>query len=230
MEESISFINKKINEVNLKIERNIDDSIDERGYMSQNIIKSLRDLVEYIAFKVYIIESEKKYTEYNHKNNGKAIQYIKGLTKYNFLKNLHALLEIGPSHNSYSEDGSIRLMVKYQEYLLELKERYYEIFNEKILNNIYKFPIYKIDESLKDYYSEIYNELKNIKFDISNNVYGNVYYIKKIKLIVINDKSFYELTLTPATDYVNKFNRMIFYSSIKIPDNYGIKISYLKEI
>lgn len=228
MEESISFINKKINEVNLKIERNIDDSIDERGYMSQNIIKSLRDLVEYIAFKVYIIESEKKYTEYNHKNNGKAIQYIKGLTKYNFLKNLHALLEIGPSHNSYSEDGSIRLMVKYQEYLLELKERYYEIFNEKILNNIYKFPIYKIDESLKDYYSEIYNELKNIKFDISNNVYGNVYYIKKIKLIVINDKSFYELTLTPATDYVNKFNRMIFYSSIKIPDNYGIKISYLK--
>lgn len=229
MEEIITFINNKINDINLKIERNIDDSIDDRGYMSQNIIKSLRDLVEYISFKVYIIEFIKDYAEYNHENTGKAIKYIKSLKKHSILKNFHALLEIGPSHNSYSEDGSIRLMVKYQEYLIELKRYYYKMFKEKILNNLYKFPIYKIDESLKDYYSEIYNVIKNVKFDTNNRVYGNVYYIKKTKPVAFNDKVFYELTLTPATDYVNKFNRIIFYSPIRIPDNYGIKISYLKE-
>ena len=66
MEESIVFINRKIFDLNLKIERNIEDSIENRGYMSQNIIKSLRDLVEYISFKVYVMENQKCYTEYNH--------------------------------------------------------------------------------------------------------------------------------------------------------------------
>lgn len=228
MEESITFINRKINEINAKIEKNIDDSVDDRGYMSQNIIKSLRDLVEYIAFKVYVIEKEQCYVEYNHVNNGKSIKYIKSLHKHSILKNFHALLEIGPSHNSYSEDGSIRLMVKYQEYLIDIKRYYHEIFKEKILNNLYKFPIYKIDPSLYDYYKEIYEVIKSTKFDINEKVNGNVYYIKKTKPLAIEDRAFYELTLTPATDYINKFNRIIFYSPIRIPDNYGIKISYTK--
>lgn len=228
MEESIIFINKKINDINLKIERNIDDSIDDRGYMSQNIIKSLRDLVEYISFKVYITEYIKDYIEYNHENNGKSISYIKSVQKHKILKNFHALLEIGPSHSSYNEDGSIRLMVKYQEYLIELKKYYYDMFKETIIKNLYKFPIYNIDPSLIAYYEEIYNEINKIKFDRDESVLGNAYYIKKTKPIAIHDKVFYELTLTPATDYVNKFNRIIFYSPIKIPDNYSIKISYVR--
>lgn len=229
MDESINFINRKINDLNNKIERNIDDSVDNRGYMSQNIIKSLRDLVEYIAFKVYVIEDRKCYLEYNHVNTGLAIKYIKSLRKHEILKNFHALLEIGPSHNSYSEDGSIRLMVKYQEYLGDLKKYYFDVFNEKILTNLYKFPIFKIDPSLYDYYKQIYDKLIQVKFDSNERVLGNVYYIKKTKPIAIEDRVFYELTLTPATDYVNKFNRIIFYSPIRIPDNYAIKIGYVKK-
>lgn len=229
MDESIKFINRKINDLNIKIEKNIDDSVDNRGYMSQNIIKSLRDLVEYIAFKVYVVEYKKDYVEYNHVNNGLAIKYIKSLYKHEILKNFHALLEIGPSHNSYSEDGSIRLMVKYQEYLVDLKRYYFELFNEKILMNLYKFPMFKIDPSLYDYYKEIYNKLIQIKFDNSERVLGNAYYIKKTKPVAIEDGVFYELTLTPAIDYVNKFNRIIFYSPVRIPDNYAIKISYVRK-
>jgi hypothetical protein len=66
------------------------------------------------------------------------------MTKHRILKDFHALLEIGPSHNSYNEDGSTRLMVKYQEYLIELKRYYYKMFGKKILKNLYKFPIYNI--------------------------------------------------------------------------------------
>ena len=219
MDESINFINRKINDLNIKIEKNIDDSVDNRGYMFQNIIKSLRDLVEYIAFKVYVVEYKKYYVEYNHVNNRLAIKYIKSLYKHEILKNFHALLEIGPSHNSYSEDGSIRLMVKYQEYLVDLKRYYFDLFKEKILTNLYKFPMFKIDPSLYDYYKEIYNKLIQIKFDNSERVLGNAYYIKKTKPVAIEDRVFYELTLTPAIDYVNKFNRIIFYSPVRIPDN-----------
>lgn len=227
MNEILAFINRKIFDVNNKIEKNIEDSIDNRGYMSQNIIKSLRDFVEYISFKIYVIEKTKAYTEYNHENNGKAIKYIKSIYKHSVLKNFHALLEIGPSHNSYSEDGSIRLMVKYQEYLIELKKYYFKLFNENILTNLYKFPIYNIDPSLVEYYKEIYNNIRDVFIDENNRVLGNAYYIKKSKPIVIKDRVFYELTLTPATDYVNKFNRIIFYSPVKIMDNYAVKISYI---
>lgn len=227
MQESIKFIDKKIDDINAKIERNIDDSVNDRGYMSQNIIKSLRDLVEYIAFKVYVVEVEKKYVEYNQENNKRFIRHIKSFQKHSILKRFYALLELGPSHNSYSEDGSTRLMIKYQEYLIELREYYYQMFKEIILKNLYKFPIYNIDPSLVSYYTEIYHKIKDIQFNREEPVLGNVYYVMKSKPIVIKDKLFYELTLTPATDYINKFNRIIFYSSIKIPDNYAIKISYV---
>ena len=229
MNESINFINRKINDLNIKIEKNIDDSVDNRGYMSQNIIKSLRDLVEYIAFKVYVIEDRKCYLEYNHVNTGLAIKHIKSLHRHEILKNFHALLEIGPSHNSYSEDGSIRLMVKYQEYLVDLKRYYFDMFKEKILTNLYKFPIFKIDPSLYDYYKEIYNKLIQVKYNNGERVLGNAYYIKKTKPVAIEDRAFYELTLTPATDYVNKFNRIIFYSPVRIPDNYAVKIGFVKK-
>lgn len=227
MNESIMFIDKKIEDINKKVEKNIDDSVENRGYMSQNIIKSLRDLVEYIAFKVYVIEVEKKYVEYNQESNKRFIKYIKSVQKHAILRKFYALLELGPSHTSYSEDGSVRLMVKYQEYLIELRQYYYKMFGSNILTNLYKFPIYNIDPLLVSYYTEIYNKIKEISFDNNARILGNVYYIMKSKPIVVKDLVFYELTLTPATDYINKFNRIIFYSPIKIQDNYAIKISYV---
>ena len=229
MNESIDYINRKINIINKKIENDIDNSVDNRGYISQNIIKSLRDLVEFIAFKVYVIEDQKKYVEYNHANNGLAIKYIKSLNKHNVLNKFHSLLQIGTSHNSYNEDGSIRLMVKYQDYLDDLKTYYFNMFNEIILDNLYNYPIYKIDPSLSKYYSEIAKQIKTVEIIKDGKVYDNIYYVTKTKIVIIDGIRYYELTLTPAYDYINKFNRIIFYSRIKIKDNYGIKISYVKK-
>lgn len=229
MDEALSFINKKIDTVNTRIEHEFEHVKENRGYVSQNVVKNLRDFVEYIAFKVYITEKVKGYAEYNHQNNQQAIKYIKSMTKHRILKDFHALLEIGPSHNSYNEDGSTRLMVKYQEYLIGLKRYYYKMFGEKILKNLYKFPIYNIEPTLVDYYKAIYNIINTYKHSGNAPLLKNPYYIMKEKPIVFNDKLFYELTLTSATDYINKFNRNIFYSFVKIPSNYAVKISYVKK-
>ena len=139
MDEILNFINRKIDIINTRIENEFEDAKDDRGYVSQNIIKNLRDFIEYIAFRVYTIEEVKDYMEYNHENNKKAIKYIKSKRKHEILRRFHALLEIGPSHNSYNEDGSTRLMVKYQEYLIELKRYYYKMFGNKILKNCINF-------------------------------------------------------------------------------------------
>ena len=44
--------------------------------------------------------------------------------------------------------------------------------------------------------------------------------------IYANGKLYYEITLTKATDYTNKFERILMYTKYYIPDNYSIKISY----
>ena len=48
----------------------------------------------------------------------------------------------------------------------------------------------------------------------------------KNKPIYANGKLYYEITLTKATDYTNKFERILMYTKYYIPDNYSIKISY----
>ena len=227
MQECLDFINNKIRITNEKIEKDVNNSIDDRGYMSQNIIKNLRDLVEHIAFKNYVIEEYKAYLDYNQESVKKSISYIKKVSKHSFLRKFHDLLQVGPSHNTYNEDGSTRLMVKYAEYLIELKDYYYKLYNEEIISNVYDFPIYNIDPALVSYYEEVYGELNLVEFDDNRSVRGNIYYITKTKPILFKGIKFYELTLTPASDYINKSNRIVFYSKIKIPDNYAIKVSYI---
>ncbi len=229
MDESLEYINRKIEMVNTLIENEFDNVEENRGYVSKNVIKNLRDFVEHIAFKVYITEKLKDYAEYSHANTQQSIKYIKSITKHKILKNFHALLEIGPSHSSYNEDGATRLMVKYQEYLIELKRYYYKMFKTEILKNLYKFPIYNIEPTLIDYYKSVYNVINELDSDVKPPFLKNPYYIMKEKPIVFNDTLFYELTLTSATDYMNKFNRNIFYSLVKIPTNYAVKISYIKK-
>lgn len=226
MDEAVLKMDRKINVLNLKIEKDIDNSVTDRGYMSQNLVKCFRDFVEYISFKVYLLEEAKCYKEYNQANLAKALKYIKSRYKHNILKNFHSVLQLGPSHNSFDEDGSVRLVIKYREYLIKLRDYYLDYFNVKILRNLYKYPIYKIDQSLSDYYNQIGKLVNNVEFDNTIKIYSQAYYIHKSKPILLDNYTFYELTLSPATDFSSKSNRIIVYSSCMIPDNYAIKISY----
>lgn len=226
MNDALINIERKINMLNSKIEKDIDNSVNDRGYMSQNLVKTFRDFTEYIIFKVYLLEDVKTYIEYNQENLGKAIKYIKSKYKHNVLRVFHEILQIGPSHNSFDEDGSIRLVVKYREYLIRLRDYYYDYFNVRILKNLYKYPIYKIDQSLSNYYDQIGKLISVTRVDSSITINSQAYYIQKSKPVVLKTCTFYELTLSPATDYTNKSNRIIVYSPTMIPDNYAVKISY----
>lgn len=228
MQDNLEYINNKICTTNQKIERDIAASVEERGYMSQSILKELRDLVEFVSFKIYVIENNDYAAIYNHAYIQKAISYIKSRVSHNSVKKIHSLLQISMSHNSYSEDGSIRLMVEYYDYLIDFKNHYYDLFGESILSNIRNYPIFNLDPTLVDYYEQIYLKVKDINFNRESNVTADYYYIIRTKPIVYKDLYFYELTLLPANDFSNKFNRVIFYSKVRIPDNYAIKISYIE--
>ncbi len=224
MEESLRYIDAKITNTNNIINRIIVENIDDRDYMSSNILSNLRYLVEYCFFRVYITDKIKDYIEFNHLNNGLSIQYIKSCANMRDLRTLHHFLQISTSHSLPNGDGSSRVMIKYLSYLIELKEFMYEKYHINILDNLYSFPL-NVEKNMESYYKQISIHVNEIKIDKKKRVNFNQYYVRKNKPIIIDNSLFYEITLSDATDYINKFNRIVVYSKERIQDNYAIKIS-----
>ena len=104
-------IDKAIYDADAAICKNIDrfDS-SERGLLSQNILSQLRNLVEYIAKKVYAQGNDIDPNDDSQRS--RAINFIKGNGQYRFLSKFHSLLQKSVSHYTVDEDGSERLMLK----------------------------------------------------------------------------------------------------------------------
>lgn len=224
MDEAVQYIDAKIADINEMINKIILDNIDNRDYMAKNILSNLRYLVEYCFFRVYITDKEKKYVKYSHENNQQSIKYVKSCANMRELRALHGFLQISTSHSLPNGDGSSRVLIKYLSYLIELKEFMYKKYKITILDNLYSFPL-NVEKNMENYYRQISNQIKITNFNNSKKVLGNMYYVRKIKPIIIDNNLFYEVTLSEATDYINKFNRIVVYSKEKILDNYAIKIS-----
>ncbi len=92
----------------------------ERGLLSQNILSQLRNFVEYIAQKVYSNGVDTDPNDYKDKKE--AWEFITTKGQLRFLSKFHGLLQKSVSHYTFDEGGSERLMLKYYEYLLKIKE------------------------------------------------------------------------------------------------------------
>ncbi len=224
MDEALNYIDAKIYDINNVINRIIEENLDDRDYLSKNVLSNLRYLVEYCFFRVYITDKIKGYVKFNHENNKLSVKYMKSCANMRELRALHGFLQISTSHTLPNGDGSSRVLIKYLNYLIELKKFMKIKYNMDILENLYSFPL-NIEKNMENYYFQICNHVKKVPFNINKGVIANQYYVKKVKPIIINKNVFYEVTLSDATDYINKFNRIIVYSRIKIMDNYAIKIS-----
>lgn len=99
--------------------------------------------------------------------------------------------------------------------------------------DIFKAQFYKYysDKGQKEYFIETWKELEEIcdkvdSIDISNkkSIKGK-FYVEKINTIYSKGNVYYEITLSKASDYNNKFERLTFYSKEYIPDNNSINIT-----
>ncbi len=128
--------------IDIEIE-NIDDIIFEsieqmtdynRGFLSEHILKSLRDLIEHTAIK--ILSYSKGYElELKHANTDEAINFIKNKGQYRFLAKFHRFVQNSVGHRTPTNDNAERLMLKYYEYLLRLKNFYRDNFQMEISKN-----------------------------------------------------------------------------------------------
>ncbi|WP_077601604.1 hypothetical protein [Oceanobacillus sojae] len=220
-------IDKAIGVIDKKICRNIEylKSID-RGFLSQNILSDLRDLVEHTSLKAF---SNGVDIDISYENIQKANEYVKTVASLNFLNKFHSFLQITTSHYTLDEGVSERLMLKYYKYMLEIKELLQNRYNINILSNIEEFPI-KLDPHLNEYNEKIAERINSSAISGYSNEYNDRYYIWKIKPFFVNQKIYYEVTFTTANDYVSKFDRIIAFTDIDIMSNYAVKFSIRNDI
>lgn len=213
-------VDKKIYDTNQVIQKNIskfDDS--ERGLLSQNILAQLRNLIEYIFFKIYN-QRENKSLEPNYENIKIVEKYVKGIGTLRFLGKFHDLLQISASHYTLDENASERLMLKYYEYLLKIKSFLAKEYDLVVFSNINEFPI-KLDKTTQEYYEKI---AKRIDIPLSGKTQKDRYYIQKIKPFFVNNEVYYEVTFTESHDRVSKFDRIIAFTKLDITQNYAVNL------
>lgn len=211
------------------IDKNISANkiLNDRGLLSQNILSQLRNLVEDIA--ILINNKENHLTNDTHYDNvSPSLKYISSKSKYKYIFKFHDYLQSTASHYTPNDGDAERLLLFYFRYMCMLKDTLKNEFDINILNNLKDFPIYE-DNLTKEHYELISSKIEEVNLKTNKSLIQGRFYVNKVRPIYSNGKLYYEITLTKATDYINKFERITMYSKLFIPDNYSIKLSYIEK-
>ena len=192
-----------------------------RGEISQDILAQLRHFVEHIFLKIY---ADGEDIEDSQENVKKAVKFTKNQSSLRHLSRFHHFLQVSVSHRTLSEENSERLMLKYYEYLLRIKNYLHDNYSLDVLENLDQFPI-ETDESLKEYYEKIAEKIDQYKAPIHNGFRLDRFYIQRIKPFFFGNKIYYEVAFIPANDKASKTDRIVAFTDIEITDYYAVKFA-----
>ena len=115
-------------------------------------------------------------------------------------------------------------MLKYYNYLWEIRKFLKNTFDIDVLDNLSKFPL-DMDTLDEEYYGLVADSI--LKTDlVANNVRVSRYYIQKIIPFFVKGERYFEITLQLAGLYATKYNRITVYSKQYISTRYSIQIAY----
>ena len=220
----------RIDEQILVIDKTICDSIDkfdvsERGFLSQVILALLRNFVEHIMLKIYANGND---IENSYENLCKAIKHVKTRGDLKQLWRFHDFLQIVASHYTLDEENSERLMLKYYEYLIKIKDMMKTKYSLDVLGNIELFPIDR-DTNLLEYYKKIAAKIELNRTIVQTNAKNDRFYVQKVKPFFVNHKIYYEVTFTPASEKTSKFDRIIAFTDLEISPYYAAKLYLIND-
>ena len=221
-------IDKRLNNIDETICENIDMlDFTTRGLISQNMLSQSRNLIEHVALKIY---SDQFTINDVYEGIKGALEFIKHKNEYLFLRKFHNFLQEVASHYTPDSEGAERLILKYYEYFLQIKNFMKVKYNIEVLHNIEKFPV-NIDRTLQEYYEKIVEKISGLLPDERLERISERFYVQKSKPFFVNNRVYYENTLMLASDAATKFDRFVAFSSFIIPSYYAIKVSIVdKEV
>ena len=215
-EDALNIIEYQCNEISCFIE-DLHDSPQYRDEVSRRIVRDLNDL----CYATLILNAYKNgYTNVSEKLAWEVSQ-LRVDTRYlcNFLRGLKYINRRIPK-----EGQAERLMLRYYNYLWEIRRFMRENYNKSILENLEKFPL-DLDTVDSEYYEKVAKQIENIDLT-KRNVRVSRYYVHKITPFFVNGERYYEITLQLAGVYSTKYNRVTVYSKMTITTYYSIQIAY----
>ena len=210
--------------------KNIDNAIcsniealasNQRGLLSQNILSQLRNFIEHISMKIYFNGADGEST---YENITKANNFISANGQYRFLSKFHRLLQMVASHYTLEPENSERLMLKYYQYLLEIKKFLRDNYGMEVLSNIHKFPI-NTDPGFQEYYEKIAAQIDSGADYTPIASAIDRYYIHKCRPFFVGENIYFEVTFTAARDKISKFEHLIAFTKFDILTNYAVKLA-----
>lgn len=142
-------------------------------------------------------------------------------TKYlaTFLKGLKYIEDREPDKGQ-----SERLMLKYYNFLWQIRDFLQKEYGISVLRNLEKFPL-NIDKLDEKYYELVANTIRSAN-KVSQKLGGSRFYIIKKTPFFVGKERYYEITLQLAGQYATKYNRITAYTKENITTNYSIRIAY----
>ena len=189
-----------------------------RALISQNLLSQSRNLVEHIAVRAYGKGEEIALTRETVPN---ALAYLKEDNKYLFLRKFHSFLQESKSHYTPDNEGAERLMIKYYQFFVMIRNFAKQEYGINLLANLEKFPV-NTDRTVAEFHEKIAERLMENRPSVEYSRNERMY-VHKVIPFIVDGVSYYEMVLTPAYDATSKFDRFIVYSKYMIPAHYAIK-------
>ena len=216
-------LDKKIIETCEYISRKISDMATlGRAEPSQDMLTKFRPLVEYTALKVCPQEFPVNFKDYQQKQ--KAVKACNHKQELKFLYNFYNLLSATSQHDFNNEDASDHLVLKYYQYLKQIRELLAKN-NLHVLFNLEDYPE-DTDEETREYHRKIADVIEHpTSCEYESHPVSERYYIISLHPFFVNRELYYEVTFCRASDNTSKFDRMIAFTKLKMMSNYAVSFT-----
>jgi len=191
-----------------------------RGETAVNILSVVRNLNDHAASKIWSDIEPNQPMDIN-----KVASKLINKRPFKSIGILDKFLRKSVSHFTPSLDGAERLLIKYYRYLLEIKKLLKVRYNIEIIQNIDNF-LEKLDNQTEKYYTEVAKEISLASQSKQGEDGFDNYYINKVKPFFVNKNIYFEVTLEPAEERPNKFNRITAFTKHDIMTNYAVALRF----
>lgn len=184
------------------------------------MLSQLRNLTEGLMLWAFKSDGSK---DYDYNELGPAVDYCRATSRFRILSRLHGQLQASTSHYTLDKDPSERLMLKYYEYLLRVRDLSRTEFQQEILQNLQQFPI-NIDSAMRDYQEKIAALVDQVQSSPVGDPRTARYYVHSSRPFFVGGRIYYEITFSLAHNRTNKFDRNIGFTDIDMTDKYAASL------
>lgn len=217
---AVASVEQQVRSADSVICDNIARAGDDRGFLSQNVLAQLRNLVEGLVVWAHLNDGS---AAFHYDQVGPAREAIRARSTYRLLSRFHALLQASASHYTLDRDPSERLMLKYYEYLLRTRDLAEKHLGISILRNLDAFPV-DLDPSLREYHEKIAARIDAARATTSAQPRSARYYVHSARPFFVGGRIYYEVTFSTAHDWTSKFDRTIAFTDIDMTDKYAASL------